>query len=233
MPAYSPQSHKIVMGAEGGWNYSLKKKKKNTAAPYLVKSQWLAAIQSHRGECWPGKWGGREEPREGGSVVLVSLAQPAGKQALCHWEVSGVGVRGLPALMWPRDHSRPPLLLLPECRRPMRPSSREAEARVEPCWVHPACPLTKACLGCRPRKGPKVEMGWKWFPLGPRPLTFGAGIFLFPWVIELVSEARLYLTQHFSDSKRKSPPPPHIESPKLWKATEVFMLFQKYECQDW
>ena len=33
--------------------------KKNTAAPGLVKSQWLAAIQSHRGERWPDEWGGR------------------------------------------------------------------------------------------------------------------------------------------------------------------------------
>lgn len=33
--------------------------KKNTAAPGLVKSQWLAAIQSHRGERWPDECGGR------------------------------------------------------------------------------------------------------------------------------------------------------------------------------
>lgn len=171
-PPTRPSHTRLSWELKGAEIILWRKKKKNTAAPDLVKSQWLAAIQSHRGECWPGKWGGREEPREGGSVVLVSLDQPAGRQALCHQEVPGVGVRGLLALMWPRDHSRPPLLLLPECKRPMRPSFREAEARVEPCWVHPACPLTKACLGCQPGKGPKVEMAWKWFPWGPRPLTF-------------------------------------------------------------
>lgn len=56
----------------------LSEEKKNTAAPDLVKSQWLAAIQSHRGERWPGKWGGREGPREGGSAAVASIAQPAG-----------------------------------------------------------------------------------------------------------------------------------------------------------
>ena len=76
-----------------------KKKKKNTAAPDLVKSQWLAAIQSHRGERWPGEWGGREGPGEGGNAGLASLAGPGSLRAPGHRGVPGVRAGVLPALM--------------------------------------------------------------------------------------------------------------------------------------
>lgn len=118
------------MRAEGGRNYSLKekerKKERNTAAPDLVKSQWLAAIPSHHGERWPGKWGGREGSGEGGSVALAGQPSPARPGALSPW---GGHAGAVSANVPQRLHSA--LFVAAAWRsRPLKPVAEREEARL-------------------------------------------------------------------------------------------------------